>query len=108
MTINVNVPLTLSSGEPLSFSTTPHLHTNEVLNGLNDIIDLQLEIFSSWSLCSGQSKCKMRGKALFSILMKLISCHFTGLTRGLIYAMALQLHLKREFSAVIVFEHVVP
>ncbi len=45
-------------------------------------------------------------KGLFSILMKLISCHFTELTRGLIYAMAPQLNLKCEFSTLIVFEHV--
>ncbi len=47
---------------PLLSPQTPNLHTNEVLNGLNDIIDWQLEIFQSWSLCSGQSMSKMRGK----------------------------------------------
>lgn len=36
--------------------------------------------------------------------MKLINCHFTGLTRELIYAMALRLNLKREFPILIVFE----
>lgn len=36
--------------------------------------------------------------------MKLINCHFTGLTRELIYAMALRLNLKREFPTLIVFE----
>lgn len=35
----------------------PNLHTNEHLNGLDDIIDLQLEIFLSRSLCLGRIKC---------------------------------------------------
>lgn len=35
----------------------PNLHTNEHLNGLDDIIDLQLEIFLSRSLRLGRIKC---------------------------------------------------
>ena len=73
-----------------------NLHTNEHLNGLYDIIDLQLEIFLSWSLCTGWTKCAKWGTAhthththrggekwlLFCILMRVISCLFAMADKG--------------------------
>lgn len=72
----------------------PNLHTNEHLNGLYDIIDLQLEIFLSWSLCIGWLKCakwrtththtqrKRKKMLLFCILMRVISCLLAMADRG--------------------------
>lgn len=74
---------------------TSHLHTNEHLNGLNDIIDLQLEIFLSWSLWTGQNKHAKCGRThtyshthsreiwlLFCILMRIISCRLAMADKG--------------------------
>lgn len=70
-----------------------NLHTNEHLNELYDIIDLQLEIFLSWSLCIGQIKRanwrtahtrRDGGKKwlLFCILMRVISCLLAMADKG--------------------------
>lgn len=45
------------ASSPLLSQQLLNLHTNEHLNGLYDIIDLQLEIFLRWSLCTGRTKC---------------------------------------------------
>lgn len=72
-----------------------NLHTNEHLNELYDIIDLQLEIFLSWSLCIRRIKrANWRtththtwsdgGKKwlLFCILMRVISCLLAMADKG--------------------------
>lgn len=77
----------------------PNLHTNEHLNGLDDIIDLQLEIFLSRSLCLRRIKCAKRRTnrarthtlmqedegekwLLFCILMRVISCVLAMADKG--------------------------
>lgn len=98
----VFLPSTLpDASSPLLAQQPPHLHTNEHLNGLNDIIDSQLEIFLSWSLCTGRPRVHKMSKdthtliegekkrLLFCILMRVISCRLamadmgTYLCRGL-------------------------
>ena len=61
----VFLPSMLSdASSPLpSQQASKNLHTNEHLNGLYDIIDLQLEIFLSWSLCTGWTKYAKWGTA---------------------------------------------
>lgn len=71
----------------------PNLHTNEHLNELYDIIDLQLEIFLSWSLCIGRIKranwrtahTRRDGEKkwlLLCILMRVISCLLAMADKG--------------------------
>lgn len=89
----VFLPSMLSdASSPLFTQQPPNLHTNEHLNGFYDIIDLQLEIFLSWSLCTGWTKCTKWGGThthwgrekwlLFCILMRVISCRLAMADKG--------------------------
>lgn len=99
-----------------------NLHTNEHLNGLYDIIDLQLEIFLSWSLCIQRIKCvqwqtthtHVEGKKkwlLFCILMRVISCLLAMADKGTYLCPGPRCLTRRkrplQWPALIVSEHVV-
>lgn len=84
-------PCCLDASAHLLSQQPSNLHTNEHLNGLNDIIDSQLEIFLSWSLCTGRTTCTkweaththtQKKWLLFCILMRVISCRLAMADKG--------------------------